>query len=100
MIKSYLRGNEITMSENGEHWIFVDTGDPVSETHQTRTCGRCKELPTPEGHDDCLGTISGVMNACCGHGTVIEAYIQFSNGFTVRGKYAVAIQEIMKRKRS
>lgn len=35
--------------------------------------------------DACLGLLPGVANACCGHGTRAESYIQFTNGVTVRG---------------
>jgi len=41
-------------------------------------CDKCKKGPTKEGHDGCLGTLSGpVMNACCGHGNDSQAYIQY-----------------------
>jgi len=30
-------------------------------------------MPTPEGHDACLGKLPGVGAACCGHG-VDDAY--------------------------
>lgn len=43
-------------------------------------CGFCGLAKTPEGHDGCLGTLPGVMNACCGHGRPHEAYIQFEDG--------------------
>lgn len=42
-------------------------------------CKHCGLRITPEGHDPCLGTIPGVMNACCGHGRDEEAYVQFSS---------------------
>lgn len=39
-------------------------------------CARCKQPPTPEGYDACLGYIPGAISACCGHG--VEApYIIF-----------------------
>lgn len=53
--------------------------DPV------RTCGSCGCDNTTEGHDACLGTLPGVMNACCGHGDRDQSYIQFENGDIVRG---------------
>ncbi len=43
-------------------------------------CAACGQLPTPEGHDACLGTLPGVWNACCGHGDPSEAYVQFRPG--------------------
>jgi hypothetical protein len=30
---------------------------------------------TENGHDPCIGELSGVMNACCGHGETDMAYI-------------------------
>jgi hypothetical protein len=47
-------------------------------------CVKCGKLPTEEGHDACLGTLPGVVDACCGHG-VKEPYIIFENGLTIRG---------------
>ncbi len=43
-------------------------------------CDHCGLPDTPEGHDACLGTIPGAMNACCGHGDVKCAYIQYQAG--------------------
>jgi hypothetical protein len=31
-------------------------------------CPKCKKKQTKEGHDNCLGTIKNVKQACCGHG--------------------------------
>ncbi len=98
IVKSHERGHLITYSEDGEHWIFEDTGEPVHETYIGRSCGNCGKHPTVEGHDACLGTLPGVMNACCGHGNVEEAYIQFLDGFSVSGEDAITIQEILKKK--
>lgn len=94
--KSHIFGNEFIY--DGENWIFVDTGEPVDETYKGRTCGNCGKLPTTEGHDACLGTLPGVMNACCGHG-IDGAYIQFLDGFIVSGYDARIIQKILKKSR-
>jgi hypothetical protein len=51
---------------NGQTWVWSDTGAPVDEN--PRLCPKCGRLPTPEGHDACLGRIPGVESACCGHG--------------------------------
>ena len=42
-------------------------------------CLHCKKHNTPEGHDGCIGTLIGVMNACCGHGETSSAYVQFNH---------------------
>ena len=47
-------------------WKYVDTNESIHIG--IRKCKHCGELPTPEGHDACLGTIDGVTFACCGHG--------------------------------
>jgi ribosomal protein L37AE/L43A len=48
------------------------------EQEGAQRCGHCKKSKTPEGHDGCLGTLPGdVMNACCGHGEKVGAYIQY-----------------------
>jgi hypothetical protein len=53
------------------------------------SCVKCGQMPTKEGHDACLGTLPGVIDACCGHG-VKEAYIHFENGVTIRGSLVMA----------
>lgn len=60
-------------------------------------CGNCGKRRTDEGHDACLGTLIGVMNACCGHGNEDEAYIQFLDGECVRGKDAKIILNMLKK---
>ena len=85
-VKSKFRGYEIHL-EDGE-WLFSDTNEPTITTHQLRPCGFCKMMNTPEGHDGCLGELPGVMNACCGHGELNAAYIQFEGGRIIRGSLA------------
>lgn len=62
MVSSYSRGHLI-IYEN-KQWIYEDNHEPIG----SRSCKRCKKPPTPEGYDACLGFISGVTSACCGHG--------------------------------
>ncbi|MCU6709292.1 hypothetical protein M6D81_11300 [Paenibacillus sp. J5C_2022] len=92
--KSYLRGYEI--ERRGGVWVFSDTGGPTAGTYESRPCGHCGKWNTAEGHDGCLGTLPGVMNACCGHGQAADAYVQFPCGVSVRGRDAVKIQRIMR----
>lgn len=42
-------------------------------------CGHCGLHRTEQGHDGCIGTLEGVMNACCGHGEKSVAYVQFDH---------------------
>ncbi len=42
-----------------------------------RPCGHCGLPNRSDGHDACLGVIPGAMNACCGHGNIKFAYIQY-----------------------
>lgn len=86
---SKLRGHSIYL--DGELWRYADDGVPTSDTWRSRPCGRCGEFSTTEGHDNCLGTLPGVMNACCGHGVGSEAYVQFCDGSIVSGRDAVVI---------
>lgn len=72
---------------DGRYWRYQDTGDCVRAVD--RPCGVCGQERTLEGHDPCLGTLPGVVNACCGHGKEAEAYIQFDDGSEVRGLDAV-----------
>lgn len=84
-----LRGHPIYY--DGETWRFTDTGEPTVETWLERPCGHCGLPDTPEGHDGCLGTLPGVLNACCGHGDVDAAYVQVENGPTRRGREALTL---------
>ena len=42
-------------------------------------CDHCNMTRTKEGHDGCVGTLEGVMNACCGQGENATAYVQFNH---------------------
>lgn len=65
---------------------YVDgSGKPT----QDRPCGYCDLPNTPEGHDGCLGTLPGVMNACCGHGDPDDAYIQYNDEERIAGAKAL-----------
>jgi len=37
------------------------------------------------------------MNACCGHGQINDAYIQFLDSFSIYGKDAKVIIDILKK---
>ena len=80
--------------EKDRYWVFVDNNEPTIGSN--RPCGKCQEYITKEGHDACLGTLPGVMNACCGHGVVAEAYVQMPNGNIKRGKDAIKLIKKLK----
>lgn len=86
-----LRGHNIEILNN--KWVFSDTKESTVKTWQNRACGHCGLHNTPEGHDGCLGTLPNVMNACCGHGSLDEAYVQYWDGTVVNGKTAVKAME-------
>lgn len=88
---SCLRGHPIHWDEQDSCWRFSDTDEPTAEVQNQRPCGHCGRHDTPEGHDGCLGTLPGVMNACCGHGKNELAYVQYPPGdYIVRGMEATA----------
>jgi len=60
-------------------WFYEDAPLPVAGNVRA-SCGHCGKNDTVEGHDGCLGTIPNIMNACCGHGKLREAYIQHLDG--------------------
>jgi len=93
--KSKFRGNNIIFENN--KWIYEDTKLSVAETHSERPCGNCGKPYTKEGYDACLGKLPGVMNACCGHGNINEAYVQFLDGKVIDGKDAINIMNILKK---
>src|ERR1700694_2922357 len=41
---------------------------------QEAYCPACDQ-DCPDGPDPCLGLIPGVAHACCGHGSVMKAYV-------------------------
>ncbi|MGB7968246.1 MAG: hypothetical protein WCF28_01595 [Methanobacterium sp.] len=82
---------EKTEKLNSNHQIETNISDDqlIIENHLDQSgnrnpCVKCGKLPTKEDHDACIGTLPGVIDACCGHG-VKEAYINFENGLTLRG---------------
>lgn len=95
--KSMFRGREIELVNN--QWLFSDTGEPTVETWEDRPCGHCGLYNTPEGHDGCLGTLPNVMNACCGHGDTLQAYVQFSNGNVAQSNVAIEMIGYLKNER-
>jgi hypothetical protein len=95
MQQSKLRGHNIEYINN--EWVYSDTKEPTISTYKNRPCGYCNKFSTPEGHDVCLGELRGIMNACCGHGVENEAYVQFLDGFSIHGKDAIDILNILKK---
>ena len=95
-VRSKNRGNSI-MFQNDE-WVY-ENGMGVAGTHEEMPCGHCGKQYTEEGHDACLGTLIGVMNACCGHGKEREAYVQFWDEECIRGKDAMTIMKVLKRQK-
>lgn len=63
-------------------WYYEDMPIPVAGNVRS-SCGHCGKNDTGEGNDGCLGTIPDIMNACCGHGKLREAYIQHLDGSVV-----------------
>lgn len=86
-LTNHLRGHQI-YERNGT-WFYLDNNEPTATTWRTRACGKCGQHNTPEGHDACLGTLLGVVNACCGHGVDSEAYVVLDDGCEFRGKEAI-----------
>ncbi|KKN01166.1 hypothetical protein LCGC14_1130550 [marine sediment metagenome] len=81
------RGHKIELVNN--RWLFSALGKPVEDNWRKIPCGICGEKLTEEGHDKCIGILPGVMNACCGHGQVDEAYVMFSDESILRGNNAL-----------
>lgn len=90
--RSKYEGFDVVFKNN--EWMYVDNGLSVTKIH--RPCKYCGKYSTEEGNDGCLGTLIGVMNACCGHGIEKDAYIQFLDGESINGKDAIGIMNILK----
>ncbi len=58
-------------------WVYSDTRELVAK-NPNRKCGHCGLPNRSDGHDACLGTVPGAMNACCGHGNEAVAYVQLA----------------------
>ena len=63
--KALMRGHSITWDKESQEWRYSENGEIADDS---RPCPRCKQHPTSEGYDACLGYIEGVKSACCGHG--------------------------------
>ena len=83
--RDFWRGREIKkFDEHEDAYVYISDGTPV-HADPCRACGHCGLANTSEGHDGCLGTLPGVSNACCGHGVVGDAYVQYEDGRVLRG---------------
>lgn len=91
-VRSKYRGHAIVCI--GGEWYYEESMQSVNSKPDV-SCSYCGLESTKEGHDGCLGTLRGVMNACCGHGIDEEAYIQFLDGKKVEGEDAKVIQKIL-----
>jgi len=98
------RGHETEIRDDGKEY-FCDTGKlwawekgALGPYTPRRPCGHCGKHDTPEGHDACLGTLPGVINACCGHGNMEngDPYVRFDDGTEFRGCEAIAYFQLMK----
>lgn len=95
---SHLRGHSIKLVHkafHGGYFVYCDTLEPTAGNR--RPCKMCGEKDTPEGHDPCLGTLPGVMNACCGHGVESECYVQLVGGKCLRGNDAMALVKLLEK---
>lgn len=84
--KQMHRGHPMHYHDESGQWLYDDDHSPVATNGtETRPCGKCGEYRTKEGHDPCLGTLPGVVNACCGHGDESVSYVAFASGIILRG---------------
>lgn len=93
-VTSQHRGHRIEFY-NGK-WRYIENKELV-EDNPNISCKFCGKQQTEEGHDGCLGTLMGIKNACCGHGEIKSAYVQFLDGESIHGKDAKIILEVLKR---
>jgi hypothetical protein len=86
MITGYKRGHKYSYEWKGLEF-HLKNPSPVSIE---KPCIKCGKMPTKEGHDACLGTLPGVIAACCGHG-VEDGLILFENGVSIKGNFNIEI---------
>ena len=78
MTYAYFKGYKAEYDNEKQDWFYTDTGE--SATLNPRPCKECRNNPTEEGFDYCLGNLGeNVVSACCGHG-VKKGYILFDDG--------------------
>ena len=78
----------------GHKWVYTDWSDnAVNHCGRERPCTACGKRSRERGPDTCLGMMSQVRRACCGHGHPEDAYFIFHNGVEVRGADAVRLRE-------
>lgn len=91
---SKFRGNAIYF--DGEQYRYCSDNKPTAAHWKQRPCGHCHKPNRADEHDACLGELPGVINACCGHGTTQEAYIQFTDKEIKRGEEAIQHFELLR----
>lgn len=64
-------------------WYYAGTSIRVADQPNIK-CGHCNKKNRLDFCDSCLGKLSKVMNACCGHGNREDSYVQFDNGIILR----------------
>lgn len=72
---AHRRGHRVVYIAGSWRWKVTGRFLRIGSQPDDPPCVLCHELPTPEGHDACLGTIEGAAGACCGHG-VTAGYVQ------------------------
>jgi len=77
IFRSSIRGHLIIWV-NGQ-WIYEDNHKQISPNGEIRPCAKCGILFPKNEVDPCLGMLSNVENACCGHGIRSATYISFKN---------------------
>jgi len=86
------RGWEVHFDEYTKRWVYSDNNESIEEEPQ-RPCVRCGAVFSLNQPDACLGHIEGVRNACCGHGSSEEAYIQFHDKTCIRGFTEISFKD-------
>ncbi|AHX01090.1 hypothetical protein M316_0025 [Nitrincola phage 1M3-16] len=84
--KSSFRGHTIIWA--GDKWLYEDNQQPIpGYGGEMRPCKKCgSTLSSNDGFpDECLGSIKGVTNACCGHGDTSVSYMVFDSGLVIEG---------------
>ncbi len=81
-----MKGHSMILKPVGDTYelVYKDNGLSVIES-DPRACTKCGRKSGYREPDLCLSKLPGVKNACCGHGDIKNAYIEFDNGIVVRG---------------
>jgi hypothetical protein len=84
-VTTYHRGHPIhaEQDEDGVYAIWKYSDGTNIRSIKDRSCIRCGNTESSEGHDHCIANLPNVEFACCGHGEE-DGYMKLNDGKVIR----------------